>query len=137
MTSQFKKKSQSDRIVEYILTRKTVELETLSVESIARDLCINRTRLWRCFKKEKKITLEEYIFRIRINEAAYLLQNNSDLSIKEIAEKTGYYCYDYFIRIFKQYFGTSPGRYKDLKNGTEKIENCSTHPLSVLEPKLK
>jgi YesN/AraC family two-component response regulator len=110
------KNCQSDRIVEYILTLKPEELESLSVENIARSLGTNRTKLWRIFKKEKNITLEEYIFRIRITEAAFLLHNETELTIKEIAEKTGYYCYDYFIRIFKQYFGTSPGRYKDLKN---------------------
>lgn len=123
MNLHYKKKYQSDSIVEFILTRKQDELETLSVESIARSLGINRTRLWRCFKKEKKLTLEEYIFRIRINEAAFLLQNKTELTIKEVAEKTGYYCYDYFIRIFKKYFGISPGRYKNLKNGEEQIVN--------------
>lgn len=111
-----KKVCQSDRIVEHILTLKPEELESLSVENIARSLGTNRTKLWRIFKKEKNITLEEYIFRIKITEAAFLLHNENGLTIKEIAEKTGYYCYDYFIRIFKQYFGTSPGRYKDLKN---------------------
>lgn len=116
MNSNLKRKvCQSDKIVKYILTRKNEELETLSVEKIARHLGTNRTRLWRIFKKEKKVTLGEYIFRIRINEAAFMLQNEHDLTIKEIAERTGYYCYDYFIRVFKQYFGTSPGLFRDLK----------------------
>jgi two-component system response regulator YesN len=116
MNSNCKRKlCQSDKIVKFILSRDSVELETLSVESIARHLGTNRTRLWRIFKKEKKVTLEEYIFRIKINEAAFMLQNKQELTIKEIAERTGYYCYDYFIRVFKQYFGTSPGVYRDLK----------------------
>lgn len=116
MNSNSKKKvCQSDRIVKYILSRESEELETLSVEKIAQQLGTNRTRLWRIFKREKKVSLGEYIFRIRINEAAFMLQNERDLTVKEIAEKTGYYCYDYFIRVFKQYFGTSPGVYRDLK----------------------
>lgn len=110
-----KKVCQSDEVVKYILTRESKDLETLSVEKIARHLGTNRTRLWRIFKKEKKVSLEKYIFRIRINEAAFMLQNEEDLTIKEIAEKTGYYCYDYFIRVFKQYFGASPGVFRNLK----------------------
>ncbi|MCK4766417.1 MAG: helix-turn-helix transcriptional regulator [Candidatus Aminicenantes bacterium] len=112
--------TESDLVVEYVLTLQFEELETLSVESIAGELGLSRTRLWRSFKKEKKITIEEYIFRIKINQAAFLLQEEPGLSIREIAEKTGYYCYDYFIRVFREYFGASPGKYKELKNSADK-----------------
>lgn len=106
---------QTDKVVEYILTRETGEFEALSVESVARAMNKNRTRLWRCFKREKGMTLEEYIIRVKLNQAAILLQTRPDLTVKEIGEKVGYYCYDYFIRVFREYFGTTPGKYRDLK----------------------
>ncbi len=105
----------SDEIVEYILTREINQLEIISVKSIAQDLNISRYRLSRCFQKDKKISLEEYIFRIKVTQAAFLLQARPEMTVKDIAEKIGYYCYDYFIRIFKRYFGTTPGRYRELK----------------------
>ena len=33
---------------------------------------------------------------------------------KEIEEKMGYNRHDYFIKIFKCYYGTTPGKYRDL-----------------------
>ncbi len=111
-----KELGQSDLVVEYILIRELGELESLSVETIARNLKISRAQIWRTFKKEKKMTPEEYIFRIKLTQAAILLQYRTELSVKNISEAIGYYCYDYFIRIFKQYFGTTPGRYRELKN---------------------
>jgi AraC-like DNA-binding protein len=112
---QKKNSSQSDKVVEYVLTRKIGELETLSVESVSKDLKIKRNKLWRGFKAEKELTPEEYIFRIKITRAAFLLEENDELTVKEIGEKVGYYDYNYFISIFKQYFGTTPGRYRKLK----------------------
>lgn len=104
----------SDEIIEYILTRKTEELRILSVESIAADLGMSRFKLGKHFKKEKEIILEKYIFRIKIVRAAYLLVESDELTVKEIGEKIGYYSYGYFIHIFKKYFGTTPGRYREL-----------------------
>jgi AraC-like DNA-binding protein len=36
------------------------------------------------------------------------------MTIKEIARKLGFSRCDYFIRIFKRYFGTTPAKYRDL-----------------------
>ncbi len=118
MPLRFTKKniSQADKVVEYILTREVDELETLLVKSIACNFNMSRNRLWRCFKKEKNMTLEEYIFRVKITHAAVLLQENMQLSVKEIGEKLGYYSCNYFICVFKRYFGTTPGRYRELKS---------------------
>ncbi len=117
MTSYSKKKNikQFDKVVEYILTRSIDEIDTLSVKSIARKLNINRIQLWRSFRKESKVSIEAYILRIKLHEAATLLRNNRHLTVKKISEKIGYCRCDYFIRIFKQYFGTTPGRYREFK----------------------
>lgn len=103
------------KVIEYITKLDVDEYETLSVESIAADFGISRTKLWRCFKKTKQMNLQEYIFKMKINQAAVLLQTQPGLTIKQIAEKTGFYCYGYFFSIFKKSFGTTPGKYRELK----------------------
>ncbi|HLP45441.1 MAG TPA: AraC family transcriptional regulator, partial [Candidatus Kapabacteria bacterium] len=60
----------SDRLVEYVLTRKLDELAMLTVESSANHLNINRSHLSRTFKNEKGFTIEEFIFKIKIIRAA-------------------------------------------------------------------
>jgi two-component system response regulator YesN len=106
--------SVSDRVVEYVLTRKISELGSLTVENIAVNLKINRSHLSRTFRAEKKFTIEEFVFKIKIIRAASLLKENADMTIKEIARKLGFSRCDYFIRIFKSYFGTTPAKYRDL-----------------------
>lgn len=108
-------KSQSDSVVEYILTRNSDELETLSVKSIAVNLGLRRNKLWRRFKSEKNITLREYIFRVKIVHASTLLLEKKELTVKEVGAKIGFYSYNYFIHIFKEFYGTTPGRYRELK----------------------
>jgi AraC-like DNA-binding protein len=104
----------SDKIVEYILTRDNDEFETLSVDCIAKIFNIDRRKLWRIFKIEKKISIDLYLRRIKLTQAAILLRERNDLTVKEIGEKMGYNSYGYFISFFKRYFGTTPGRYKEL-----------------------
>ncbi len=104
----------SDRVVEYVLSRKIPELGSLTVENIAINLKVNRSHLSRTFKIEKKFTIEEFVFKIKIIRAASMLGENTDMTIKEIAKELGFCRCDYFIRIFKRYFGTTPARYRDL-----------------------
>jgi YesN/AraC family two-component response regulator len=104
----------SDRVVEYVLTRDTDELGSLTVENIAAHLKINRSHLSRTFKTEKKFTIEEFVFKIKIIQAASMLKDNAEMTIKGIARKLGFSRCDYFIRIFKRYFGTTPAKYREL-----------------------
>jgi len=123
------KKTQSGRVIEYILTRNTDELETLSVKSIAVGLDLKRNKLWRNFKSERNITLQEYIFRIKIVHASHLLLERDELTVKEIGAKIGFYSYNYFIYIFKKFYGTTPGRYRELKQYAS--ARMRTHPGDV------
>ena len=111
-----KERSLSDRVVEYVLSRNIEELAALTVEQVAGSLSINRSHLSRTFKAEKKFTLEEFIFKIKIIRSASLLKDQADLTIKEISQKMGFCRCDYFIRIFKRYFGTTPAKYRELVN---------------------
>jgi len=110
----------SDRVAEYILKESVGELDVLSVKAIALVFNIDRRHLWRVFKNEKGVTLESFLFRIKINEASSLLVHYPQLSVKEIAGKIGYSRCDYFIRVFKEYFGTTPGKFRDLKSNAKR-----------------
>jgi len=109
-----KGQSLSDRVVEYVLTRTVEELAALTVEGVAFNLNINRSHMSRTFKAEKNFTIEEFVFKIKIIRSATMLKENADLTIKEIAKRMGFCRCDYFIRIFKRYFGITPARYREL-----------------------
>jgi AraC-like DNA-binding protein len=68
----------------------------------------------RSFTAEKNFTIEEFIFKIKIIRAASMLKEDPKITIKEVARRIGFCRCDYFIRIFKRYFGTTPARYREL-----------------------
>lgn len=85
----------------------------LSVSLIAEHFKINPNYLSRIFKQNYNIGVLNYIHNIRINNAKILLEKDT-LSVKEIAEKVGYYNDITFIRVFKKYQGITPGKYKEI-----------------------
>ncbi|MCK5056220.1 MAG: helix-turn-helix domain-containing protein [Candidatus Aminicenantes bacterium] len=102
-----------ERITDYIKKLEIAEIETLSVDRISMDLNVDRKKIWRYFKKEDTITLKEHIFRIKIIHATHLLRYNPELTVKQVAEKIGYNSYSYFIQIFKEHLGFTPGKYRE------------------------
>ena len=78
---------------------------------LCREMGLSRASL---FNKMKNITgtgAKEYITRIRIEKAKSLMEN-TDMSIAEIAEKTGFTSQSYFSTAFKASTGLTPSQYK-------------------------
>lgn len=67
------------------------------------------------FKKSTGKTPTEFLTKIRISHACYLIDiYRNSLSLAEIAEKCGYTDYAYFSRKFKQIMGVSPKKYMTM-----------------------
>lgn len=93
-----------------------LETHKLTSNFIAKKLGINRTKLFLNAKAYLDISLNEYILEKKLSSARFLLQNN-DLSIEEIAFKTGFNTYSYFLKSFKKRYKMTPYKYKlSLKN---------------------
>lgn len=67
----------------------------------------------RTFKEHFGINFARYSRNIRVKQAKKLLQE-SDLSLPEIADKTGFRTLSYFSFVFKKETGLSPGQYRTL-----------------------
>jgi len=78
-------------------------------------LNMDRTKLSRDFKRSTNINLEDFLFRERMVRAAFMLVDNDNITVKEVSKKIGYLTYDYFIRKFKEFYGITPFKYKELK----------------------
>jgi iron complex transport system substrate-binding protein len=59
----------------------------------------------------------EYRNTLRLSQAEAMLRN-TDMQIKEIAETVGFEDSFYFSRVFAQYFGVSPKKYRNGANFT-------------------
>jgi len=68
---------------------------------------LNPNYLSTLFHEKTGETVTQYLTRIRIDAAVYLLQN-SELNIAQIAEKTGFRSESTFYQQFRKRMGTSP-----------------------------
>lgn len=103
----------SDNVVEFVLTREVKELESLTVNAIARKFHINRCYLSQRFKYDKKVSLHRYILMIKILRSLSLLETEENITVEDLSKRIGFSSPDYFTRVFKKVIGTTPGRYKN------------------------
>jgi AraC-like DNA-binding protein len=104
----------SDRVMRFILSRGNEELGELTILKIARKLNISQSHLYQIFQNEKKMPPGKFLMTAKMMRAARLLEESDDLPpIKVISKKMGFSSTDYFTRIFKEHFGTTPGKYRE------------------------
>lgn len=82
-----------------------------SVEQIARTLKVSSSYAKNTFKKYMGITIFDYLFEKRMQEAKNMLEY-TDMRIYEIAEKLGYKSKAYFSSAFQKYTGITPNEYR-------------------------
>ncbi|MDD3338656.1 MAG: response regulator [Lachnospiraceae bacterium] len=85
--------------------------EKLSVSSLAQMHYVTPAYFSRLFKKAEGMGCNEYIGRMRMDKASYLLRETG-LKTGDIALKTGYDDKNYFSITFKKFTGLSPTSYR-------------------------
>ncbi|MBK5458508.1 helix-turn-helix transcriptional regulator [Peribacillus sp. TH27] len=85
----------------------------LKLTNVATHLHISSRQLSRLFSSELGVSYSDYVQNERIQKAAILLKT-TDLSIKDIAEETGFTTVHYFTRVFTSALRCSPGRFRAL-----------------------
>ena len=85
--------------------------EKLTVEDICAEFYISRRRLYSVFGENVAMPVKRYILGKKIERAKKLL-SSTELSVTEIAEKTGFSDYNNFIQRFKTETGFSPLAYR-------------------------
>lgn len=94
--------------------------EELQVAEIAAMVNMSGSYFSHVFKKEEGISFLEYVYRVRMEHARYLLES-SDLKVNEIADEVGIFNPNYFSTQFKKSVGQSPLEYRQawLKKAEE------------------
>ncbi|PGK31695.1 AraC family transcriptional regulator [Priestia megaterium] len=86
---------------------------SIKLTDTATHLHLSSRHLSRLFKAELGISYSEYVQNERIQRAATLLKT-TDLSIRDIAQETGFPDVQYFTRVFTALMHSSPGRFRAL-----------------------
>ena len=85
--------------------------DKIQISELSEIIHVCDDRLIRLFKEVSGVTPIEYIMNLRI-EASIKLLSSTDLSIADIAERTGFGSATYMTRVFKQKLNTTPGKYR-------------------------
>ena len=90
---------------------------SLSVEGLAARCGVDRSQLFRVFKRYLGLSPQQYIIQYRLERAADLLRS-TDLSVTQIQYSCGFGDLSHFSRLFKSRYGISPAAYQRKENGS-------------------
>lgn len=85
--------------------------ENIQISTLEREFCVSGSSLMTTFKKEKGITINNYLTRVRMERAKELLEGTT-VSIQDAAAMVGYADANYFTRAFKNYTGMTPSQFR-------------------------
>ncbi len=113
-----KELSESDQYTKSYVIKQVHELvgnhtgHDLSVKTIADHVYLHPVYLSKVYKAETGEGLGDYIIRMRMERALYLLKNTNK-KIYEITTELGYQNPQYFSKMFKKHYGMTPNEFRD------------------------
>ena len=85
--------------------------QPLSLEDAAREAGVSACHLSKLFKKEEGVSFKQYVTRVRMEKAKFLLSSGK-LNIGEVARACGYSDPSYFCKLFKKHWGFLPKEFQ-------------------------
>jgi len=86
--------------------------EPISLDTVAEEFRITPSTLSRDFKSLNGVNFVDFVRESRLDHAQHLL-SDTDLSVKEVADQSGYNSSSYFIQQFRRHFGMTPSQYRE------------------------
>ncbi|MEM5016800.1 response regulator [Metabacillus indicus] len=86
--------------------------EDVSLQAIADHVFLHPAYLSTIFKAETGENLRDYVIRLKMEKASYLLKHTNE-RIYQICNLIGYQNPPYFIKIFKKFYGVTPQEYRE------------------------
>lgn len=85
--------------------------DKISTADLCEEFLMSRTKLYETFNDALNMTIGRYIKQKRIERAKYLLTETNQ-TISEIAQQTGFGEYNYFCSVFKKEVGLTANQYR-------------------------
>jgi len=98
------------------IVEKHIENVDFDINEFASEMWLSRTNLFNKLKGVTGQTPNDFIVNIRLKKSIYLLNNNYDLSIADIAVQVGFSSTSYYIKKFHKLFGVTPAQFRKEKH---------------------
>lgn len=85
------------------------------INEFSKQMNLSRTGLFNKIKGVTGQTPNEFILNIKMKKATYLLVEKLDLNIADISYKLGFNSPKYFSKCFKEQFGISPSKFREMQ----------------------
>jgi len=89
----------------------------IALNDMAKNLHISPTYLSMLFKQETGFTITEFLNQVRIAKSRELL-SETDMSLLDISEQSGFEDQSYFSKVFKKISGVTPKEYRSIAKGS-------------------
>lgn len=86
--------------------------ENINLEYIEKKLYMNKSYLARIFRELTGMTIIDYLYKHRIQQAKLLLYRHGTISVTDVCQSVGFKHLPHFSRLFKQMVGMSPEQYR-------------------------
>lgn len=96
-----------ERLTELLMLMTEHPEREFSRREMAERLCVSESTLQRIFRARTGFSPHDYLMKLRLKKAATLLLE-SELTVGEVANETGFADSNYFCRRFRRYAGASP-----------------------------
>lgn len=83
----------------------------LSLSKMAEYFGLSKDYFGKIFQQENHCSFQQFAMKYKMEQAKILLRD-TDMKIYEVSENLGYKTVDYFTKLFRDYTGTSPQRYR-------------------------
>ena len=100
-----------ERVDEALVYVKENFTKNINMAMVANHVSINYTWFSEKFKEHMGMNFNEYLKRLRIEEACRLLEKDC-YKVYEVSERSGFGDVKYFMKIFKEATGLSPTEWK-------------------------
>lgn len=94
----------------------------LSLNLVSEQLNLNPSYVSRLFKQYTGTSFTQYLTDIRIRSSKELLRT-TELQVGEVGSRVGFYSSYYFIKVFRENAGVTPGEYKKIFGGNDEPLN--------------
>lgn len=89
-------------------------MEDIELEKMAADLHMNRFHLMKVFREVTGLTVFDYLYKRRVNQAKILFYHSDRNSVTDVCYMVGFKHVSHFSRVFKKQVGMTPDQYRKL-----------------------
>ncbi|MBD2862204.1 helix-turn-helix transcriptional regulator [Paenibacillus oceani] len=87
-------------------------MEDIGLDRMASELHMNRFHMMKVFREVTGMTVFDYLFKRRIDQAKLMFHHCPDDSVTDVCYKSGFKHPSHFSRVFKKQVGTAPDPYR-------------------------